>query len=164
MPLLLAGFAQLRTKHRDARLDVVGELPEGERDRLTSIMADLGIEDAVTLYGRTESAEYWEILHSADLAVQLRSSFNAAASGAISDCIAARVPVIASAIGWATEVPPDVVLTVPEECSADRLAERMLAALEDDGLRRRVNEAQDKYASDTSFARVAERYAEVLAL
>ena len=57
-----------------------------------------------------------------------------------------------------------MVLTVPEECSADRLAERMLAALEDEGLRRRVNEAQDKYASDTSFARVAERYAEVLAL
>ena len=112
----------------------------------------------------TEGSEYWEILHSADLAVQLRSSFNAAASGAVSDCIAARVPVIVSAIGWATELPPDVVLPVPEDCSAERLGERMVAALWDQDLRDRVIAAQNGYASDTSFARVAERYAEVLAL
>jgi glycosyltransferase involved in cell wall biosynthesis len=164
MPLLLAGFARVVASRPDARLDVVGELPDSERQHLTSILSDLNLEESVRLYGRTERAEYWQALHSADLAVQLRSSFNAAASGAISDCIAARVPVIASAIGWATELPPDVVLTVPEECAADRLAEHMLAALGDEDLRRRVSEAQDKYASDTSFARIAERYAEVLAL
>jgi glycosyltransferase involved in cell wall biosynthesis len=164
MPLLLAAFARVVARQSGARLDVVGELPDSEREHLNAIIADLGIEGSVELCGRTERAEYWEALHSADLAVQLRSSFNAAASGGVSDCIAARVPVIVSAIGWATELPPDVVLTVPEECSEGKLAERILAALEDENLRRRVKDAQDGYASETSFARVAERYAEVLAL
>ena len=164
MHLLFAGFAHVLSRQPDARLDVVGELGEGELERLTAMIRELGIEGSVRLHGRTEGSEYWEILHSADLAVQLRSSFNAAASGAVSDCIAARVPVIVSAIGWATELPPDVVLPVPEDCSIERLGERMVAALWDQELRDRVIAAQNGYASDTSFARVAERYAEVLAL
>jgi glycosyltransferase involved in cell wall biosynthesis len=118
----------------------------------------------VRLHGRAEREEYWEVLQSADLAVQLRSGFNAGASGAVSDCIAARVPVITTGIGWSTELPPDVVLNVPEGCSPDGLAEQMAVALDDDGLRRRMRTAQDQYANETSFARVAERYAEVLAL
>jgi glycosyltransferase involved in cell wall biosynthesis len=164
MPLLLAGFAQVVSRQPDARLDVVGELGEGELERLTAMIRELGIAGSVRLHGRTEGSEYWEILRSADLAVQLRSSFNAAASGAVSDCIAARVPVIVSAIGWATELPPDVVLPVPENCSIELLGERMVAALWDQELRDTISAAQNRYASDTSFARVAERYAEVLAL
>jgi glycosyltransferase involved in cell wall biosynthesis len=128
------------------------------------MIADLGLGSSVSLHGRTDKREYWEILQSADLAVQLRSSFNAGASGAVSDCIAARVPVIVTGIGWLTELPDNVVLSVPEECSADALAERMAVALRDEGLRGEIKTAQDRYASETSFARVAERYAEVLAL
>jgi glycosyltransferase involved in cell wall biosynthesis len=164
MPLLLAGFARVLTTHPDARLNVVGELPDSEREHLTSMIAELGIGDSVRLWGRTDRADYWQALHAADLAVQLRSSFNAAASGAVSDCIAARVPAIVTAIGWATELPRDVVLPVPEDCSVETLAERMLSGLQDEDLRRRIKNAQDAYATETSFARVAERYAEVLAL
>jgi hypothetical protein len=40
----------------------------------------------------------------------------------------------------------------------------MVAALRDQELRDTVSAAQNRYASDTSFARVAEHYAEVLAL
>jgi glycosyltransferase involved in cell wall biosynthesis len=74
------------------------------------------------------------------------------------------VPVIVTGIGWLTELPADVVLPVPEECSPEGLADRMSLALRDEGLRRSVRTAQDRYATETSFARVAERYAEVLAL
>jgi glycosyltransferase involved in cell wall biosynthesis len=164
MPLLLAGFARVLSSLPKARLDVVGELGEGEFEKLRTLIADLNLGDSVRLHGRAEKAEYWEALGSADLAVQLRSSFNAGASGAVSDAIAARVPVIASSIGWLTELPPNVVLGVPVDCSADGLAEQMVAALEGQDLRGKIRAAQDKYASDTSFALVAERYAEVLAL
>jgi glycosyltransferase involved in cell wall biosynthesis len=164
MPLLLAGFARVVSSLPNARLEVVGELGEGEGEKLASMIADLGLENSVQLHGRAEKGEYWEILQSADLAVQLRSSFNAGASGAVSDCIAARVPVVVTDIGWLTELPPNVVLPVPEECSTDRLAERMAEALGDQELRGKIKAAQDNYASETSFARVAERYAEVLAL
>ena len=164
MPLLLAGFARAAATMPDARLEVVGEIAHEEREKLSAMLADLGIEGSVGLHGRAEKEEYWQVLQSADLAVQLRSPFNAGASGAVSDCIAARVPVITTGIGWSTELPQDVVLSVPEESSADALAAEMTVALRDQNLRASVKAAQDRYASEASFARVAERYAEVLAL
>jgi glycosyltransferase involved in cell wall biosynthesis len=164
MPLLLAGFARVVDVFPSARLAVVGEIDEEERARLTAMIADLGLEGSVELHGRAEKEEYWGVLQSADLAVQLRSPHNAGASGAVCDCIAARVPAVVTGIGWLTELPPDVVLPVPEGCSVDALAERMTLALRDEDLRSRVRSAQDRYASESSFARVAERYAEVLAL
>ena len=164
MPLLLAGFGRVVAAVPDARLEVVGEVAERERKSLLSMVAALGLEGSVRFHGRAGEREYWEVLHSADLAVQLRSGFNAGASGAVTDCIAARVPVIVTGIGWSTELPPDVVISVPEECSADGLANEMTRALRDRGQRAKIRAAQDAYASETSFARVAERYAEVLAL
>jgi glycosyltransferase involved in cell wall biosynthesis len=163
-PLLLAGFARVVATMPDTRLEVVGEITDAEREKLSPMLAELGIEGSVRLHGRAEKEEYWEVLQSADLAVQLRSPFNAGASGAVSDCIAARVPVITTGIGWSTELPKDVVLSVPEESSADALAAEITVALRDQDLRGRVRAAQDRYASETSFAAVAERYAEVLAL
>jgi glycosyltransferase involved in cell wall biosynthesis len=163
-PLLLAGFARVVARMPDTRLEVVGEITDAEREKLFPMLAELGIEGSVRLHGRAEKEEYWEVLQSADLAVQLRSPFNAGASGAVSDCIAARVPVITTGIGWSTELPKDVVLSVPEESSADALAAEITVALRDQDLRARVWAAQDRYASETSFAAVAERYAEVLAL
>jgi glycosyltransferase involved in cell wall biosynthesis len=160
----MSAFAHIVATMPDARLEVVGEIAGSERDQLSAMLVDMGIESPVRLHGRAEKEEYWEVLQAADLAVQLRSPFNAGASGAVSDCIAARVPVIVTGIGWLAELPPDVVLPVPEECPADGLAHRMAVALRDQGLRRKVKAAQDRYASETSFARVAERYAEVLAL
>jgi glycosyltransferase involved in cell wall biosynthesis len=164
MPLLLAGFARVVATMPDARLEVVGEIAGEERERLSTMLVELGIEGSAGVRGRAEKEEYWDALQSADLAVQLRSPFNAGASGAVSDCIAARVPVIVTGIGWSTELPPDVVLSVPEECSPDGLAGQMAAALRDQDLRARIKAAQDRYAREASFARVAERYAEVLAL
>jgi glycosyltransferase involved in cell wall biosynthesis len=164
MPLLLAGFARVVDVFPSARLAVVGEIDDEERTRLTAMIADLGLEGSVELHGRAEKEEYWGVLQSADLAVQLRSPHNAGASGAVCDCIAARVPAVVTGIGWLTELPPDVVLPVPEGCSVDALAEQMTLALRDADLRSRVRSAQDRYASESSFARVAERYAEVLAL
>jgi glycosyltransferase involved in cell wall biosynthesis len=164
MPLLLAGFAQARSRIPGARLDVVGELGRGELESLSSRISDLGLGESVRLLGRATKDEYWDALHGTDLALQLRSGFNAGASGAVSDCIAARVPVIVSAIGWLTELPENVVLPVPEECSAETLADEIVAAVENQGLRKKIGVAQERYANETSFARVAERYAEVLAL
>src|SRR5262249_10937367 len=137
---------------------------EGEEEVLMPMISELGLAHSVRLMGRVGREDYWRALASADLAVQLRSGFNAGASGAVSDCIAARVPVITSSIGWATELPENVVLEVPEEWPADALAEFMVRGLSDQSLRAKVMAAQDRYAEDTSFARVAERYAELLAL
>jgi glycosyltransferase involved in cell wall biosynthesis len=164
MPLLLAGFAGLRTVLPAARLQVVGELPDRERETLGELIGELELGGSVELLGRVERERYWEILGSADLAVQLRASLNAGPSAAVLDCVAARVPVIATNIGSLRELPEKVIVPVPDECSAEKLAARMELALEDRDLRARLREAQERYAREASFANVAERYAEVLAL
>jgi glycosyltransferase involved in cell wall biosynthesis len=104
-------------------------------------------------------------MRKADLAVQLRGGINGGeASAAVCDCIAARVPTIVSRIGWFAELPERVALPVDPDCSSSDLAQRMAEAIEDPDLRSGVREAQDGYAAENSFARVAERYVELLDL
>ena len=70
---------------------------------------------------------------------------------------------IVSELGWAAELPRPV-LPLAADCSAQELARAMAEALDDDGLRAEIRAAQDHYAAENSFTRVAERYAELLAL
>jgi hypothetical protein len=56
------------------------------------------------------------------------------------------------------------VLPLSGDCTSRELAERIEAASRDDALRAEVRSAQDAYAAEHSFARVAERYAELLDL
>jgi glycosyltransferase involved in cell wall biosynthesis len=164
MPLLLEGFAELKTSRPDARLLVVGEVSALDREALMPIISGLRLGHSVEVLGRVTRSEYWEILREADLAVQLRAAINKGPSAAVFDCIAARVPVIVSNVGSLMELPPPAVLPVPDECSPRELAERIAGVLDDEELSAEIEAAQDRYASENSFARVAERYAELLAL
>jgi glycosyltransferase involved in cell wall biosynthesis len=91
-------------------------------------------------------------------------SADAAAWSTISDAIAARVPVVAVGARWSEELPEGVVLPLAGDCTAEELAGRIEAASRDQALRAEVREAQDAYAAEHSFARVAERYADLLNL
>ena len=103
-------------------------------------------------------------LRSADLAVYLPSGAESGRpAGAVGALIAARVPTIVSDVGWAGELPEGVVIPVASDCTAEMLAEAMRSTL-DDERRRAIQQAQEAYAEENSFARVAERYAELLAL
>lgn len=165
MELLLAAFARLRETHPGARLLIVGDAPEHESRRVGDLADRLGVAGSVRIEGRVDEDGYWEILRKADLAVQLRGGINGGeASAAVCDCIAARVPTIVSRIGWFAELPERVALPVDPDCSSSDLAQRMAEAIEDQDLRGGVREAQDGYAAENSFARVAERYVELLDL
>jgi glycosyltransferase involved in cell wall biosynthesis len=164
MPLLLEGFAEFKRSRPDARLLVVGEVSDLDGEALLPLISGLGLGDSVEVLGRVTRSEYWEILREADLAVQLRAAINKGPSAAVFDCIAARVPVIVSDVGSLMELPPPAVLPVPEECTPPELAERIAGVVDDEDLRAEIEAAQDRYASENSFARVAERYAELLAL
>jgi hypothetical protein len=83
---------------------------------------------------------------------------------AVSDAIAARVPVVAVGADWSDEFPEPVVLALPADATADLITERVDAATRDEALRAQVREAQEAHAAEHSFARVAERYAELLDL
>lgn len=165
LDLVLEAFAAVCAAQPDAMLLIVGEVPPADRRAIRRIASRLGINEGVELFGRADRRSYWEILGAADLAVQLRTGVQGGeASGAVCDCIAARVPTIVSDIGWFSELPDDVVSPVPEDCSAEQLVAEMSSLLTDRGRRDAVRFAQDRYAEETSYPRVAELYAELLEL
>jgi glycosyltransferase involved in cell wall biosynthesis len=98
------------------------------------------------------------------VAVELRTTSDGEASASVCDCLAVRVPTIVSSVGWLGELPDPAVIRVPRECAPSVLAERIGLILDDPDLRERIRSAQDDYATANSYERVAERYAEILAL
>jgi glycosyltransferase involved in cell wall biosynthesis len=165
LDLLVEAFALLAEEHPAARLKIVGQAAAGDRKTISSLAEQPGISGKVELRGRADEREYWEILRSADLAVQLRTGMQGGeASAAVCDCIAARVSTIVSDIGWFAELPRDVVSPIGEHCEARELATEMASILDDERRRASIEAAQDRYAEETSFARVAERYVELLEL
>jgi glycosyltransferase involved in cell wall biosynthesis len=162
--LLLHGFARFVAGRPEAKLVLLGQLEEGAEARLRETVDNLGIAEAVRLAGHRDQDDYWQALADADLAVQLRTSSDGEASGSVCDCLAARVPTVVSAVGWLREQPEPAVLHVPRDCPPGELAEKIKLIAEDQDLRDRVRLAQDEYAAAHSYQRVAERYAELLAL
>jgi glycosyltransferase involved in cell wall biosynthesis len=161
---MLNAFALVASERPGARLRLVGQLGDYDREYMEMLSSGLGVADSVELHGRVDQAEYWRLLSSADVAVQLRFWSNGEASGAVADCLAARVPTIVSDIGWFSELPDRVALRVPPFCDAERLAREMLRAVDDQELRSEVAAALEGYVAENSYAEVAKRYAQVLAL
>ncbi|HEU4980444.1 MAG TPA: glycosyltransferase, partial [Solirubrobacterales bacterium] len=164
-PRLLEAFAELASTRPGSRLTILSRLGASEGAAMLEMAARLGIGGAVELPGPIEGEAYWKTLRAADLAIQIRGEAEGGtASEPVCDCLAARVPVIVSDLGWAAELPRPVVLPVAADCSAHELAREMVDTLEDDGLRTEIGAAQARYVVENSFPRVAERYAELLAL
>jgi hypothetical protein len=162
---LLEGFARLAVDRPGARLIVLGELPDEVLEPFRQLAARLGIAGSVELRGRVPEAEYWSVLGSADVAIRLPPATEAGeASDAVCDCIAARVPAVVRSGGWEAELPEPVVLTVPVECTAGDVARRVGEVLGSPELAERARAAQESYAAENSFARVTERFLELLAL
>ena len=162
--LLLHGFADFAAGRPGARLVLLGRLEPEAAERLADTMENLRIAESVELPGPLEGDAYWLALGRSDLAVQLRTETDGEASGSVCDCLAARVPMIVSEIGWLKELPDPAVLHVPRDCPPAALAEWMGRVIDDSGLRERIRTAQDDYATATSYAAVAQRYAELLEL
>jgi glycosyltransferase involved in cell wall biosynthesis len=82
----------------------------------------------------------------------------------VAEFIARGIPTFVSDVGWQGELPEPVVIRFPAEGSPSALAERMAGLLEAGRERDSVRADQQRFAEEHSFARVAERYAELLAL
>jgi glycosyltransferase involved in cell wall biosynthesis len=133
-PALQAAFTQIRHDHPGARLEQIEDIGEAE-------------------------------LANADLALNLRRDGDAGRpAGEVAELIAAGVPTFVSDVGWQGELPEPVVIKVPVEGSAGALADRISSVLSDEQERSSIRAAQREFALENSFARVAERYAELLGL
>jgi glycosyltransferase involved in cell wall biosynthesis len=162
-PRVVEAFGELASGRPGARLTIVGRASRAEGESLMATAARLGA--AVELVGPVAERERWEVLRTAAVAIQLeRDPDGGRASASVCEAIAARVPTIVSGAGWRAELPDDVVIAVPVDCSASALAAEISSVLDDRSRGQRIRGAQDAYAEENSFSRVAERYAELLSL
>ena len=162
--VMLQAFGRIADDRPGARLVLVGPATPDDARYVRRLGSEIGIVGKVELRGHVEPSEYWRVLGSADLAIQLRMWSNGEASGAVVDCLAARVPTIVSDLGWFSELPDRVVLPVPRDSSPDRISALITEVLDDPSLRGEIRAAQDEYVAANSYSEVAKRYSEILRL
>lgn len=157
---LINAFALIERK--DARLVLAGpaEGPEGERWRAHAEAA--GVGDRVEITGHVGHERFEELLATSTLAVQLRTTTNGEASGAVCDCLGAGLPTIVTELGWTTELPDDVVERVPTDVTPAVLAAAIDRLLADSSARAALTSAARAYAADNSYENVARRYLPLL--
>jgi len=142
---------------------IVGEGPE--RARIEAAIRDLGLSQVVTLTGQVPSAEpYYAI---ADLAVL--SSLSEGSPNALLEAMAARVPVVATAVGGIPEIVSDresALLVAPRD--PDALCRAIRELLTNEALARdlaaRANELiLTRHTPEIRTRRLIEIYSAVLA-
>lgn len=158
---LLDAVARLRPRFAP-HLVIVGEGPE--RERIEERIRALGLEESVILTGQRDSAEpYYGI---ADVAVL--SSWSEGSPNALLEAMAARVPVVATAVGGVPEIVThgeSALLVEPGD--AGRLAASMERLLEDprlaSALAGRARELiQERYTPEERTRRLVEIYSGIL--
>ena len=162
--VLLDAFAIVAERRPDARLCIAGAALPDEFQRWRSRVRDAGLEDRVEIPGFLSANAYDDLLARAAVAVQLRLTSNGEASAAVADALGAGLPTIATAHGWASELPADALVRVPRDIAPLALANEIEALLDDDGRRSVLSSRARGYAAATSYEHVAERYLDLLGL
>jgi len=162
--VLIRAAARLRDEGNDFRLTIVGEGPE--RERLTSLIADLALEGRVRLVGAETPARVRERLGGADLyALACTTSANGDLDGipiSLMEAMATGVPVVSTRLSGVPELIEDGeegLLAAPDD--PEGLAAAMASLLDDrgraerlaDGARRKVENEYEIGASVAALAR-----------
>jgi glycosyltransferase involved in cell wall biosynthesis len=161
---LIEAFAMLSASHPQARLVIAGPADDAELERWRRYAREHAPGADVEVSGHLPPERFRELLATADLAVQLRTVSNGEASAAVADCLAATLPTLVSALGWAAELPEDVVVAVAPDASPELIAEQIQGVLTEGGRRRALEASALGYAQTHSFERVAEAYLQALEL
>jgi glycosyltransferase involved in cell wall biosynthesis len=147
-----------------ARLAYVGGLPaDSSADPLRRSTEDPRWGGRVHVTGFVDQAGYRDYLAAADVAVQLRGWSGGETSAAVLDCLAARLPTVVNAAGWAAELPDDAVVMLPREVAAEDLAAALDAVRADPARRAALGEkAADHVRVEHSPRRSAAAYRNAL--
>ena len=162
---VIEAFALLAADVPTARLVIAGRTVDDAQSRRWREYASEHAPTANIEVAREPSAEaYAELLGSADLAVQLELVFGGEAPAAVADCVASGLPTIVTDLGWASDLPSDVVEKVPPGVAPQELTHLMAALLLDDGGRAALSRSALEYARGCSFTKVADAYLDALGL
>ncbi|CAH2605512.1 putative enzyme (plasmid) [Rhodovastum atsumiense] len=119
---VLAAWQVALADQPQARLALVGAVAPEHAEALRRQATRLGVQDRFILTGRVDDDTYRLWLDASDIAVQLRRESRGETSGAIIDCMASLVPVVANAHGSAAELPPEAVLLLPDAATVPAIA------------------------------------------
>jgi colanic acid/amylovoran biosynthesis glycosyltransferase len=123
----LRAVARVRARHPEIRYDIVGDGPL--RKKLEALVAELGLQDAVTFHGAREGAFVRELMKNAHLAVLASVSIEGDAEGQglfLQEAQACGLPVVATQHGALPEgmLPGKSGFLVPER-DVDALAQQL---------------------------------------
>jgi glycosyltransferase involved in cell wall biosynthesis len=161
---LISAFALVAAERPAARLIIAGATDDAESRRWHSYVREHAPGANIEIPGHVGPERYAELLREADLAVQLRLVTNGEASAAIADCLSAGLVTLVTDLGWAGELPAEVVSRVPVGIEPVALAQRIGQLLDDDMLRSALGTAALEHARVCSFERVADAYLHALEL
>lgn len=153
--LLVSALAALRAGGTDATLTFVGPVDDAYRVHLERHAEAAGAGDHVTFTGHVDDDTYRRWLSSATVAVQLRHATNGESSAAVTDALAAGLPVVTN-VHAATELPAGTVSLVPWDVDPAGLAHHLGALLADTAELERLAAAGHAYARSWGFPEVAD--------
>jgi glycosyltransferase involved in cell wall biosynthesis len=160
---VLAAVARARAERSDVRLVLAGKWSSEEMDP-PSLARALGIEDSVHFAGFVPEEQAWDLIHSGDVAINLRGPTSGGTSGGIFQSFALARAVIVTDAAEQSELPDACVVKVPLGESEVPALARTLVELRDDPARLRALEAGVRRFVDDEchWGVVAGRYAEHL--
>jgi glycosyltransferase involved in cell wall biosynthesis len=161
---LITAVSLLASEHKHLRLVIAGPGESGELRRWQDFAREAAPTVDIEIPGHLPSERYAHLLHTADVAVQLRTLSNGEASAAVADCLAAGLPTVVSDIGWASELPADAVARVPADATPTLIADRLTDLLDDTEARQAVSDGALALAEKWSFPHVAQEYLRALQL
>lgn len=160
---VLEAFALVARERPDCRLTIVGPpAGAGDLEELERRASELGLDDRVELAGRVDDERFRGLVAGTTVAVQLRAVTMGESPASVTDCLAAGVATVATAIGSARELPDDALVKVAPDVEPETLARLLLSLLDDEERRRALGEAGRRLARERSFEHAADFLADLL--
>lgn len=134
-------------------LAFVGPVSDELRLALAAHGEHSGVEVSIT--GQVSRPEYLAWLGRADIAVQLRTTFNGEASAAVGDCLATGLATVVSQIGWLSELSDDIVVKLARGAGSVELSAQLSSLLGAPLRSRELGAAAAAYAASCTFEAAA---------
>ena len=163
IPELLRAFADVRKRHPDATLLLVGPTAPGfDLDRRLQRLGLAG--EGLARKAWVDEGRLWALMAGADICVNLRHPTMGETSGSVIRALSLGKPLVVSNVGWFSELPDGVVLKIPvDERETDDLEAALELLLTRDDVRGELGRAGAALARrEHDLERVAERYAAAL--
>jgi glycosyltransferase involved in cell wall biosynthesis len=160
LPERVIGLVGALAPDLDVMAVFAGSVPPDYHAELQKRSTDLGVGERVRFVGRTDQFTYWNLLRSADIAIQLRAISTGGGSAALGDCLAAGTPVVTTA-ELAEELPQGTVV-VADLFESGSLEAAVRGLISSEEHRHRLAEAGLEWVAARPMSRVVDELLNVV--